>query len=133
MRSVRRDLRLLGQMYLRLRFLYTWLAMFSKALVAAERCWGARLVSSTVDRSRARISSQSTLANLPDESLVALSTSNVNETGVYYGFARITSFLGTNPISPEDGHVFPMIMLLGPSPFYKLKAVCLSLFFSFLH
>jgi riboflavin kinase len=45
--------------------------------------------------------------------------SGVAETGVYYGYSQITPSSGSDPISDEDRHVFPMVMSLGWNPFYK--------------
>jgi riboflavin kinase len=57
------------------------------------------------------------VANLPDESLPAMS--NVTEPGVYYGFAQISASGGQEPIAQEDLAVFPMVMSLGWNPYYK--------------
>jgi len=57
-------------------------------------------------------------ANLPDESLPAMST--VTKTGVYYGFAQITpSANADHALSKEETSVLPMVMSLGWNPFYK--------------
>lgn len=57
-------------------------------------------------------------ANLPDESLPPMS--NVTQTGVYYGYARVSRDKdGTTVLSEEDGKVLPMVMSLGWNPFYK--------------
>jgi hypothetical protein len=48
-------------------------------------------------------------ANLPDESLPAMS--NVTEPGVYFGYAQVAG--------SADSSVYPMVMSLGRNPFYK--------------
>ncbi|THH33821.1 hypothetical protein EUX98_g373 [Antrodiella citrinella] len=52
-------------------------------------------------------------ANLPDESLPAMST--VTQTGVYYGYAQV------HDAEEGDNAVLPMVMSLGYNPFYKNK------------
>ena len=49
--------------------------------------------------------------------------SNVTQTGVYYGYARVSSFNGENKLvlSDEESAVLPMVMSLGWNPFYKNK------------
>lgn len=60
------------------------------------------------------------LANLPDESLPVISS--VTQTGVYYGFAQVSSSKGDEALlSEEDTLVHPMVMSLGWNPFYKNK------------
>jgi len=57
-------------------------------------------------------------ANLPDESLPAIS--EVTQTGVYYGFARVLPEKdGRRDLSEEESQVHPMVMSLGWNPFYK--------------
>jgi riboflavin kinase len=45
--------------------------------------------------------------------------SNVTETGVYYGYAKIFPRPGSDLSSNSDSEVFPMVMSLGWNPFYK--------------
>jgi riboflavin kinase len=66
-------------------------------------------------------SNTSTTANLPDESVLAMS--NVTQTGVYYGYARISTSNGQDPIMEEDKGVFPMVMSLGVNPYYNNKSM----------
>jgi len=54
-------------------------------------------------------------ANLPDESILPLSTAA--KTGVYYGFAQVLPPRDVDV--PEDIKVLPMVMSLGWNPFYK--------------
>jgi len=54
-------------------------------------------------------------ANLPDESILPLST--VAKTGVYYGFAQVLP--PRDDDTPDDTKVLPMVMSLGWNPFYK--------------
>jgi FAD synthase len=62
-----------------------------------------------------------TTANLPDESLPAMSS--VTQTGVYYGYAQVLSVPkdGEAPLRDEDRLIHPMVMSLGWNPFYKNK------------
>ncbi|KZT12924.1 riboflavin kinase [Laetiporus sulphureus 93-53] len=57
-------------------------------------------------------------ANLPDESIAPMSS--VTRTGVYYGYAQISTEKDGKTILPEeDSKVMPMVMSLGWNPFYK--------------
>jgi len=57
-------------------------------------------------------------ANLPDESLLHMS--EITQTGVYYGYARVYPPEGADkPLSEQDAKVLPMVMSLGWNPFYK--------------
>lgn len=64
---------------------------------------------------------KSSIANLPDESVLAMS--NITQTGVYYGYAQISASNGQDPIVDEDKHVFPMVMSLGVNPYYNNKSM----------
>ncbi|EPQ59584.1 riboflavin kinase [Gloeophyllum trabeum ATCC 11539] len=57
-------------------------------------------------------------ANLPDEALPAMS--EVTQTGVYYGYARVYPPKDADKeLKEEDVKVLPMVMSLGWNPFYK--------------
>ncbi|KAJ7228894.1 riboflavin kinase [Mycena pura] len=57
-------------------------------------------------------------ANLPDESISAIST--VVKTGVYYGYAQVLPPKdGKTELCNDDVRVLPMVMSLGWNPFYK--------------
>lgn len=57
-------------------------------------------------------------ANLPDESILPIST--VAKSGVYYGFAQVVPKDGEElGLGLEDFRVWPMVMSLGWNPFYK--------------
>ncbi|KAF7331814.1 Flavokinase domain-containing protein [Mycena kentingensis (nom. inval.)] len=57
-------------------------------------------------------------ANLPDESIVPMST--VAQTGVYYGYAQVLPPSdGQSELREQDTRVHPMVMSLGWNPFYK--------------
>lgn len=72
----------------------------------------------SLGRAKYGILCKSTAANLPDESLPAMSS--VTKTGVYYGYAQIYSpEAEKTPLAEEDAKVFPMVMSLGWNPFYK--------------
>lgn len=53
--------------------------------------------------------------------------SDVTDTGVYYGFARVIWTGDEKPGKEADAIVLPMVMSLGWNPFYKnerMTAVC---------
>ncbi|KAG6837523.1 hypothetical protein H0H93_007704 [Arthromyces matolae] len=56
-------------------------------------------------------------ANLPDDSIIPMTS--VTQTGVYYGYAQITSNRADTSLRPQDMMVLPMVMSLGLNPFYK--------------
>lgn len=57
-------------------------------------------------------------ANLPDESIIPLSTAV--QPGVYYGYAQVLQpRKGSSELFPDDFKVFPMVMSLGWNPFFK--------------
>ncbi|TFK56102.1 riboflavin kinase [Heliocybe sulcata] len=56
-------------------------------------------------------------ANLPDESLAHMS--QITQTGVYYGYARVYPPEDAENLSGQDVKVLPMVMSLGWNPFYK--------------
>lgn len=47
-----------------------------------------------------------------------LPMSNVTETGVYYGYAKVFANPGST-LTDEETKVLPMVMSLGWNPFYK--------------
>lgn len=62
--------------------------------------------------------SDTILANLPDDSIIPLSSKA--ETGVYYGYAQVIPPPENRAtFASEDLKVLPMVMSLGWNPFYK--------------
>lgn len=83
-----------------------------------ERTLDAQLVRTVRVAAVVALMNRCIAANLPDESLPAMS--EVTQTGVYYGFARVFPEKdGQRVLSEEESQVHPMVMSLGWNPFYK--------------
>jgi riboflavin kinase len=77
----------------------------------------ARLVSITPPPS---FTADFSLANLPDESIQAISS--IARPGVYFGYGQVLPLKDDSASMPvQDAQVFPMVMSLGFNPFYKNK------------